>query len=76
MKLSLSCDKVAELLSRSMDERLGFVEQLRLKLHLLFCADCRNVDEHFKQLNGAMNNPFHLDNVVNLDRSWTKKKDS
>lgn len=58
MKLSLTCDKVAELLSRSMDEPLGVVDQLRLKHHLLFCGDCRNVDEQFKQLNGAMQSPI------------------
>jgi hypothetical protein len=75
MKLSLTCDKVAELLSRSMDEPLGIVEQLRLKHHLLFCADCRHVDEQFKQLSGAMNSPFELDGVVNLDRSWNAKKE-
>jgi Putative zinc-finger len=76
MKLSLTCDKVAALLSRSMDEPLGIIEQLRLKHHLLFCADCRHVDEQFKQLNGAMQSPFELGNVVNLDQSWTAKKDS
>jgi hypothetical protein len=58
MKLSLTCDKVAELLSRAMDEPLGIIEQLRLKHHLLFCADSRQVGEQFKQLSGAMNSPF------------------
>lgn len=74
MKLSLSCEKVAELLSRSMDEPLGIVDQLRLKYHLLFCADCRNVDEQFKQLNSAIHSPFESGSVVTPDRSWTAKK--
>lgn len=76
MNLCLSCDEVAELLSRSMDEPLSLIEQLRLKHHLLFCADCRHVDEQFKQLSGAMNGPFELDGVVNLDRSRNAKKEA
>jgi hypothetical protein len=76
MKLFLSCNNVAELLSRSMDEPLGVIDGLRLKIHLLFCADCRNVDEQLKQLNGAMNSSLELGNVVNLDQSWTVKKGS
>lgn len=54
MTPSLSCQKVAELLSQSLDEPLGVIDQLRLKYHLSICGDCRNVDEQLKQLSGLM----------------------
>ena len=40
-----SCKQVAELLTRSLDEPLGFVEGLRLRLHLHICGDCANVEQ-------------------------------
>ena len=35
------CRKARELLSLSLDEELGKLEQRRLERHLLGCADCR-----------------------------------
>lgn len=45
-----SCKQVAELLTRSLDEPLGFVERLRLRLHLHICGDCANVDRQLAAL--------------------------
>ena len=53
----LSCEKAAELLSQSLDERLGVVDQLLLKYHLSICGDCSNVDAQMKQLSGLMHSP-------------------
>lgn len=73
MNLFLSCEKVAELLSRSLDEPLGMIDRLRLKHHLLFCGDCRNVDEQLKQLNGLMHSPFELGDVVDQSSNLAAK---
>jgi hypothetical protein len=45
-----SCKQVAELLTRSLDEPLGFVERLRLRLHLHICGDCANVEQQLAAL--------------------------
>lgn len=45
-----SCKQVAELLTRSLDEPLGFVERLRLRLHLQICGDCANVEQQLAAL--------------------------
>ncbi len=38
----LTCKKVSELVSQSLDRPLGPVERLRLQLHLRVCDACRN----------------------------------
>lgn len=40
-----SCKKAAELLSQSLDEPLDMVDNLRLRVHLSMCGNCRNVEE-------------------------------
>jgi len=40
-----SCKRVAELLSQSMDEPLGWYDALRMRIHLSMCDNCRNVEE-------------------------------
>lgn len=44
-----SCKRVAELLSQSLDEPLGMLDRLRLRMHLSMCDNCRRVE---RQLNG------------------------
>lgn len=60
---SLSCVKAAELISQSLDEPLGMVDQLRLKYHLSICGDCRNVETQLKQLSGLMHSPDIFDDT-------------
>ena len=38
----LSCKEISKLESDSMDRRLGFLEWLKVRLHLLYCNACRN----------------------------------
>ena len=45
-----SCRRVAELLSQRLDEPLGPIDELKLRLHLSLCGNCRNVE---KQLSGV-----------------------
>lgn len=45
-----SCQQAAELLSRSRDERLGPLEQVRLRLHLRLCDNCAAVETQLQQL--------------------------
>ena len=53
-----SCKQVAELLTRSLDEPLGFVERLRLRLHLHICGDCANVEQQLAALKGQGRDRF------------------
>ncbi|MDP1691355.1 MAG: zf-HC2 domain-containing protein [Burkholderiaceae bacterium] len=39
-----SCKRVAELLSQRLDEPLGLIDEIKLRLHLSMCGDCRNVE--------------------------------
>ncbi len=44
-----SCKRVAELLSQRLDEPLGPIDELKLRMHVSLCGNCRNVE---KQLSG------------------------
>lgn len=45
-----SCQQAARLLSRSRDERLGPLEQVRLRLHLRLCDNCAAVEQQLTQM--------------------------
>jgi len=45
-----SCKQVAELLTRSLDEPLGFVDPLRLRPHLRMRGGCANVEQQLATL--------------------------
>lgn len=53
MKL-LSCKDTARLLSQGLDRDLAFGERLALRVHLVICDGCRNVNRQFKILRQAM----------------------
>jgi len=40
-----SCRRVAALLSQSLDEPLGRLDLLRVRVHLSMCGNCRNVEQ-------------------------------
>lgn len=63
MNPSLSCKKVAELLSLAQDEPLGALDTLRLKFHLSICRNCQHVEQQMTQMTQLMRNPVALDNV-------------
>ncbi len=46
-----SCKQVAQLLSQRLDEPLGAIDNLRLRLHMSMCSNCSNVDEQLRQVN-------------------------
>lgn len=50
MGLMYSCRQAAALISRSLDEPLGRVDRLRLRLHLRLCGDCSNVERQLVEL--------------------------
>lgn len=43
MKWTHSCRRVAEVLSQQLDEPLGLLDSLRLRLHLSMCDNCSQV---------------------------------
>ncbi|MEO6032069.1 MAG: zf-HC2 domain-containing protein [Burkholderiaceae bacterium] len=45
-----SCRRAAELLSQGLDEPLGLLDRLRLRMHLSMCNNCRRVDEQLDNL--------------------------
>lgn len=48
MKWNHSCKRVAELISQSMDERLGVMDRVRMRWHLHLCGNCRNVEQQLR----------------------------
>lgn len=54
MSLSYSCQKVAELLSQSLDEPLDFTDKVRLKIHLAMCGNCSNVEQQLNTLHALI----------------------
>jgi Putative zinc-finger len=63
MNPSLSCKKVAELLSQAQDEPLGALDTLRLKIHLSICQNCQHVEQQMTQMTQLMRNPVALDDT-------------
>ncbi len=47
MSWSHSCRRAAELMSRSLDERLSPFDRFSLRAHLFFCRNCRHVEHQF-----------------------------
>ena len=43
MNWTHSCRQAAELLSQRLDEPLGWLDTVRLRVHLAMCGNCRNV---------------------------------
>jgi predicted anti-sigma-YlaC factor YlaD len=54
MKLMLDCRALAKLLSQSQDHAPPLAIQARMRLHLMTCQACRNVDEQLRFVRKAM----------------------
>jgi predicted anti-sigma-YlaC factor YlaD len=54
MKLMLDCRALARLLSQSQDDAPPLATQARMRLHLMTCQACRNVDEQLQFVRQAM----------------------
>jgi predicted anti-sigma-YlaC factor YlaD len=50
MNWNHSCKRVAELISQRMDEPLGLLDSVRLRLHLHMCGNCRNVEKQLLEV--------------------------
>lgn len=56
-----SCKRVAELLTLSLDEPLGWLDRVRLKAHLSMCGNCRNVQEQLQGIEALSADLFSAD---------------
>ncbi|HQR75873.1 MAG TPA: zf-HC2 domain-containing protein [Burkholderiaceae bacterium] len=65
MSLMYSCKRVAELLSQRLDEPLGLIDEMRLRLHLSMCRNCSNVAEQIEAVHAA--SAEMLSNGLDLD---------
>jgi predicted anti-sigma-YlaC factor YlaD len=54
MKIELDCREVSRLLSEAHESPLPANPRARLRLHLVLCEACRDVDEQFNFLSRAM----------------------
>ena len=54
MKLMLDCRALAKLLSQSQDDAPPLAIRARMRLHLMTCQACRNVDEQMRFVRKAM----------------------
>ena len=52
----LTCKQVSELVSLSLDRRLGWIEHWRLSVHLKACEGCRNFSRQMAFLRTALRN--------------------
>lgn len=48
-----SCKDATQLLSKSLDTRLGVFDRLRLKLHFRVCTYCRRFEDQLHRLHAA-----------------------
>ena len=49
-----NCKETSQLLSQAQDRPLGFIERLRMRLHLVICDRCRRVSKQFDFLRAAV----------------------
>ena len=54
MKLMLDCRALSRLLSQTQDDAPPRAVQARMRLHLMTCQTCRNVDEQMRFVRKAM----------------------
>jgi len=54
MKIMLRCHEVSRLLSQAQDGALPAGERARLRLHLVLCDACRNVEQQMAFLRRAL----------------------
>jgi len=54
MKLMLDCRALAKLLSQSQDDAPPVAIRARMRLHMMTCHACRNVDEQMRFVRKAM----------------------
>jgi hypothetical protein len=54
MKLQLTCKDVSRLLSDGQDKHLPPTERARMRLHLVICDHCREINEQIDFLRRAM----------------------
>jgi predicted anti-sigma-YlaC factor YlaD len=66
MNIFHSCRRVAELISLSLDEPLGLLDRLRLRMHLSMCGDCRNVESQLLAVK-ALSGELFADDEVSSD---------
>ncbi|MBI5718806.1 MAG: zf-HC2 domain-containing protein [Burkholderiales bacterium] len=73
MNWMYSCKRVAELLSQRLDEPLGLIDEMRLRLHLSMCGNCGNVAEQLHAVHAAtaelMSDGLELDEPGSLPPS-------
>ena len=67
MNLTHSCRRVAELLSQRMDEPLGWLDGLRLRVHLSMCDNCRHVSQQLDAVNELTGELFAFDGEPAVD---------
>jgi predicted anti-sigma-YlaC factor YlaD len=71
-----SCRKLAELLSQRLDERLGPLDAVRLRVHLSVCANCSNVEKQLAGLSALAADLFSGDSVPSDGARSSKHSDS
>ena len=49
-----TCKEVSRLVSQGLDRRLGFIERLRLRVHLALCEGCTNFRKQAAFLRAAV----------------------
>ncbi len=52
--MMLNCKQTSELLSQGQDRPLTTFESMRLRLHLLLCAGCRNFNQQLEFMRAAL----------------------
>lgn len=60
MNWTHSCRRVAELLSLEQDEPLGWLDRLRLRMHLSMCDNCRHVEQQLHEVKALTGNLFSM----------------
>lgn len=45
-----TCQEITQLASRACDEKIGLMDNVELKLHLMICKNCRNFYDNNKRV--------------------------
>lgn len=57
-----SCEQVSKLISLSQEQKLSLPQRMELKMHLMMCKHCKNLDRNLSTIRSALRR-FNDDNT-------------
>lgn len=67
MNWMISCKKASRLASEKMEHSLSFSERILLKMHMIICKTCIQVEKQIKDIQNILKNSFNAEENLTLN---------